>query len=1361
MSLPLHLRAYQEPSTQDQARLRFNVPTRQALLQGGTGDAKAPVLAKTAQTAATHTDSPGWHDMDISAVLSVQGKDEVYSGKLSLLPPFLCFLSLDKRSARFTLPLYTIRRVERLNSRAGVFALSLATWHGMRIILQLTSLLPTAEHFSILLRDALKAQLWEMKQLKSFTPSLYSEYLLSFDPTSVPPPTPSSPPRISTAESDARGPGGEGQGTYLRGLGELFGYPGDARKLRERSKLKLWKDYFTVHGRNLTLLRYPPFQRLLQVGLPSRLRGELWEVMSGSIYLRYANRSTYSLLLSSNAGKTSQSTDEIEKDLNRSLPEYKAYQTEEGLNRLRRVLVAYSFRNPELGYCQALNIVVAGLLIYMSEEQAFWLLEVLCDRMFPGYYSPSMEGTLLDQRVFESLVAKCLPGIYEHFQSVDVQISVASLPWFLSLYINSMPLIFAFRIVDCVLAMGVKVLFQIGLAVLKINAEELMEVTDDGMFIHAMRNYFATLGDSAHPSHSDPRVRAITNFQELLVVAFREFNVITDDTIHSERRRFRAIIADEIESFSKRAAVRNLKTTARFSRDQVGMIYDKFFGAVVANPGNMSSSVSGTPNNTGDAAAAASPLFPVTPGSAQDSAGKLETRIDLQTFKIFLSEIATWARDETVVANAFSQRVTRRVAEHELVERLVPSPTTRFIFRNEPGDAYLAAVSKFILNAFDFGDATAPEESLQPKEMPLDEPVALDEKSATETRKRAESVSSPHNAPYLNLATFRMVILADELLEGFFSTDLAASFQLEASQGEYHVNHAKQETLVGGLMNMVLTNENKSRFNRLADGIGSALGRHAEWRKPAIGKTDPVHTTTDVQTRESLLNPAQMEAQRNRSSSIVSNATVQTTVSTKSSEQRVEKQQEKEKDMIKAAQEAVMHRPNFAIDAIGDSDPEDDQGGAEDEGIMDEVEAFLKANDADEKGLEGDAKTQANGKDSFLLHRRYAPTRLITAFPCDRTVNRGALEMIEAVPTLVSAVPSYAMLTMYAFLTVTTRRLSIVVHNLPENLRRNRPSQRNSIASTTSRASGEDATSIARTMESSIALNQPSLIETSKFVRLSLWSPLPARPNQPLRIRAELIERNWRPLLDTSSVLSLQCVWTYPERHSVGPKKGDWEVRERREILFCKKYPLHSDTLPFSPPRRYSSGGPDGPDSAVDVPLFQYRSHGRQEQHMGQQAHKKVEPLSTRSAGQDTASTSELDSDHSYAALDTHSLHRRHPPVVAEQHAIPDSHLSSTPSWQPSPSSLSSHWPAIFAPGVLPTDWEEQRDMGVGLFGGCNIAIPSCYTNGHAIMPTFQETVESLEGRSGSLRCQIRWYITFRSGFGDPEYVSSGSSITV
>lgn len=69
-----------------------------------------------------------------------------------------------------------------------------------------------------------------MKLLKPFTASLYSEYLL----TAV---------EDETAEGDARGAGGEGKGIYERGLGETHGFPGDARKLRERSKIKLWKEY--------------------------------------------------------------------------------------------------------------------------------------------------------------------------------------------------------------------------------------------------------------------------------------------------------------------------------------------------------------------------------------------------------------------------------------------------------------------------------------------------------------------------------------------------------------------------------------------------------------------------------------------------------------------------------------------------------------------------------------------------------------------------------------------------------------------------------------------------------------------------------------------------------------------------------------------------------------------------------------------------------------------------------------------------------------------------------------------------------------------------------------------------------------
>lgn len=67
--------------------------------------------------------------------------------------------------------------------------------------------------------------------------------------------------------------------------------------------------------------------------------------------------------------------------------------------------------------------------------------------------------------------------------------------------------------------------------------------------------------------------------------------------------------------------------------------------------------------------------------------------------------------------------------------------------------------------------------------------------------------------------------------------------------------------------------------------------------------------------------------------------------------------------MVRQAQEAVMQRPNFAIDAIGDSDDEGDAEGGDDEGVMDEVEAFLKANGGeDEGGLKGKEKKEAEGQ---------------------------------------------------------------------------------------------------------------------------------------------------------------------------------------------------------------------------------------------------------------------------------------------------------------------------------------------------------------------------------------------------------------
>ncbi|KAI9244243.1 rab-GTPase-TBC domain-containing protein [Sporodiniella umbellata] len=318
------------------------------------------------------------------------------------------------------------------------------------------------------------------------------------------------------------------------------------------------------------MIRLSTFGKLVRVGLPNSLRGEMWEATSGAIYLRFANQGVYQEILKTYQGQKSTSTEEIEKDLNRSLPEYAGYQSPEGIDRLRRVLTTYAWKNPELGYCQAMNIITSALLIYTTEEQAFWLLHVLVDRMCPGYYSTSMYGALLDQIVFERLVERTMPFLWDHFKKTDVELSIACLPWFLSLYVNSIPLEYAVRVLDILFMEGPRILFQIGLAVLKINEKKLIDSKDDGGFLDTLKGFFHSFGNDHNNPDADQQIKS----------KHREFSLVTDETIIELRRQNQLKVGVGIESFTKRTAIRHLQDAGGFSKDTIGIIYDKYFGAL-------------------------------------------------------------------------------------------------------------------------------------------------------------------------------------------------------------------------------------------------------------------------------------------------------------------------------------------------------------------------------------------------------------------------------------------------------------------------------------------------------------------------------------------------------------------------------------------------------------------------------------------------------------------------------------------------------------------------------------------------------------------------------------------------------------
>ena len=78
---------------------------------------------------------------------------EFLNGKLQLSEGYLTFIADNAKSCSFVLPLYTVRRVERLNSKTHNFALSILNWHQMKLTLQINGHRHACEKFCNTLRE--------------------------------------------------------------------------------------------------------------------------------------------------------------------------------------------------------------------------------------------------------------------------------------------------------------------------------------------------------------------------------------------------------------------------------------------------------------------------------------------------------------------------------------------------------------------------------------------------------------------------------------------------------------------------------------------------------------------------------------------------------------------------------------------------------------------------------------------------------------------------------------------------------------------------------------------------------------------------------------------------------------------------------------------------------------------------------------------------------------------------------------------------------------------------------------------------------------------------------------------------------
>lgn len=141
-----------------------------------------------------------------------------------------------------------------------------------------------------------------------------------------------------------------------------------------------------------------------------------------------------------------------------------------GVPRLRRVLRALAWLYPEIGYCQGTGMVAACLLLFLEEEDAFWMMCAIIEDLLPAsYFSTTLLGVQTDQRVLRHLIVQYLPRLDKLLQEHDIELSLITLHWFLTAFASVVHIRLLLRIWDLFFYEGSLVLFQTTLGMLRLK----------------------------------------------------------------------------------------------------------------------------------------------------------------------------------------------------------------------------------------------------------------------------------------------------------------------------------------------------------------------------------------------------------------------------------------------------------------------------------------------------------------------------------------------------------------------------------------------------------------------------------------------------------------------------------------------------------------------------------------------------------------------------------------------------------------------------------------------------------------------------------------------------------------------------
>jgi hypothetical protein len=245
----------------------------------------------------------------------------------------------------------------------------------------------------------------------------------------------------------------------------------------EQRRTKKWVKMLAEWNQNPAQLP-AKFEKRLQKGIPDPVRGEVWCRLLGVPKLRIEQEGKYKEMLDYGL-EHSRDIRQIDLDVNRTYRNHIMFRDKHSTKQcmLRRVLVAYSIYNSEIGYCQGMSHIAALLLMYMNEEDSFWSLSTLMSsdkHAMHGFFIPGFPKLRRFSAHHDRVISKLLPKVYKRFKEFQIDSTLYTLKWFFQCFLDKVPFTLTLRLWDNFIYYGEIILTSMSYTLLRLHKKAIL-----------------------------------------------------------------------------------------------------------------------------------------------------------------------------------------------------------------------------------------------------------------------------------------------------------------------------------------------------------------------------------------------------------------------------------------------------------------------------------------------------------------------------------------------------------------------------------------------------------------------------------------------------------------------------------------------------------------------------------------------------------------------------------------------------------------------------------------------------------------------------------------------------------------------